>query len=62
LDVQGTDEFKKQMVIITIKYGVDIKFKDTEMERMRSISQEKVPNQSKDKKIVNVDLEKGMGR
>lgn len=35
LDVQGTDEFKKQMVIVTIKYGVDVKFKDPVMEKLR---------------------------
>lgn len=62
LDVQGTDEFKKQMVILTMKYGIDVKFKDAKMESMRSISQGKVLNQGKDKSILNEDIKKGIGR
>ena len=64
LDVQGTDEFKKQMVIVTIKYGVDVKFKDPAMEKMRSINQDKVLNQSNEKgeRAIEEKQKKGIER
>lgn len=42
LNVQGTDEFKSQIVEFSVKYGMDVTFKNPKLEQERQRQQEKV--------------------
>ncbi|MEW5833306.1 MAG: TraI/MobA(P) family conjugative relaxase [Campylobacterota bacterium] len=50
LDIQGSDEFKKQITAATIKYNLDVEFKDRSMEDAR-LAVSKVIDHAKEQEI-----------
>lgn len=49
LDIEGSEEFKKQMVQMAIKFNVDVVFKDKTMEKVRHAGRDKAIPYSREK-------------